>query len=67
MQATIQAKNSDNFWTGKIFYLPYAKGDVVVEFVTDALRFGVGGIYEINHLARHVNWVRVMLVENLDC
>ena len=67
MQAITQAKKSDNFWTGRIFYLPYAKGDVVVVFVTDALHFGVGGIYEIDRLARHEDLVRVMLVENLGC
>ena len=53
---------------GKILVeLPYAKGDVVVVFVTDALHFGVGGIYEKDRLARHEDLVRVMLVENLGC
>ena len=52
---------------GILVELPYAKGDVVVVFVTDALHFGVGGIYEKDRLARHEDLVRVMLVENLGC
>ena len=40
---------------------------MVVVFVTDALRFVVGGIYEKDHLVRHEDLVRVMLVENLGC
>ena len=81
MQATIQAKYGVNFgvkfrvevrFLGEIsseilVELPYAKGDVVVVFVTDALHFGVGGIYEKDRLARHEDLVRVMLVENLGC